>query len=217
LLRPSQSLKRSSSLAPAVPVRVEAPAPAGAMVRTGSMVLRPLEAADRENFLMAVRLSRESVQPHLPLYKGEETDEAMFARHLELSAPAAAPMFRSARYLRLVGVLPGGEIVGGFNLNAITRNLEWTADINWWVATGHVGRGLATQGVTALTRFALADIPGGLGLHKVCAWISRENVASTRVALKAGFQKAGEENSYLSTGGNWVLHDLYVRSVADPV
>lgn len=160
--------------------------------------------------LAAARATREALDALLPLHHEGESDDAMFDRHLALAEPTATGNHLAAPYIRLIAHLHDGAIVGGFNLNTITRGLEWKADINWWVATPFAGRGLATEGVSAVVRFALADLPDGLGLHAVHAWITRDNVASARVAVKAGLMRAGEENSYVSTGGRWVLHDLYI-------
>jgi RimJ/RimL family protein N-acetyltransferase len=90
---------------------------------------------------------------------------------------------------------------GGFNLNAITRGLELKADITWWVAAPLCGRGLATEGVAALLAHALEDLPRGLGLHQVQAWISRDNEASIRLAQRVGLRRQGDTQSYLQTGG----------------
>jgi [ribosomal protein S5]-alanine N-acetyltransferase len=212
---PHNDTARGRTLAPADPVRVEAPAADGLTIRTRRMFLRPLEPGDQPALLAAANASRSSLDLSFPLWRPDESDGAMFARQLELARPAAAANFRSAPFLRLVAVLADGTIAGGFHINAIVRGLEGTADINWWIASPHAGRGLATEGLEAILRFALGDLPAGLGLQRASASITRDNCASARVAEKAGMVRAGEEKSYLSTGDRWVLHDLYTRSAAD--
>jgi [ribosomal protein S5]-alanine N-acetyltransferase len=213
---PRRQTPAPSLPSPAYPVCVElVPPPEGLIIRSHRMLLRPLDAADREAFLAAARASRESLDSLFPLWRDGESDDSMFDRQHELARPAAATGFRSARYLRLVGVLTDGQIAGGFHMNAIVRGLEGTADLTWWVASPLEGRGLATEGLSAMADFALGDLPDGLGIQQVHASISRDNRASARVAEKAGFRRAGEERTYLSTGDSWVLHDLYTRGVAD--
>jgi [ribosomal protein S5]-alanine N-acetyltransferase len=208
------SAQPSLRLVGVTPVEVEVLAAKPDLLRTARMLLRPLATSDREAFLAAARASRAELEPVMPLYQQDESDEAMFQRLLQLTEAAARR--RAAPCVRLVGVLNDGSIAGGFNINAITRGLEWQAEVNWWIATPLTGRGLATEGVSALVRFALAELPQGLGLHVVHAWVMRNNPASVRVAERAGFQRQGQEKSYISTGRNWGLHDLYTMRLAEP-
>lgn len=175
------------------------------------MLLRPLTAADEAAYLEAVLSSREELLAKMPMHKDGETDAQLFARQLAIVGNEQA----AGQCFRCVGVLDDGRIAGAFNLNAISRGLEWQADITWWVATPLAGRGLATEGVAALIAHALADLPTGLGLHQVHAWITRDNPASVRVAEKVGLIKRPASESYLDTGSRWAVHDKYSRSVMD--
>lgn len=197
------SLHLHQALGIARPVQVESgPGP----VLSPRMLLRPLRDGDRGAFLEAVRASSAELARFMPLHLKDEPDDAMFERQLSLARAAAA----GPEWLRMVGVLEDGRIAGGFNLNGISRGLEWKADINWWVRADLTGNGYATEGVKALLDHALADLPAGLGLHRVDAWITRDNPASRRVAEKVGLKRQGEETSYLLTDSTrWVLHELY--------
>lgn len=194
---------RLALIAPPEPVAVGAPG----TLRTPRLLLRPLRESDRERYLETLRAARAALDRHSPLHRDGETDEQLFGRQLALTSESDA----AGSGFRRVGVLEDGTIVGAFNLHGITRGLEFKADANWWVRTDLTGRGLASEGVGALVRHALADLPEGLGLHAVQAWITRDNAASIRIAEKLGFVRAGEERSHLLTGSNWMLHDLYVR------
>lgn len=201
-----------AGIAPEAPVRVDpalrpSPAPAPGTIRTARMLLRPLAPSDREAYLEAVRLSRADLDRVAPLHKPGESDEALFERQLRWCA--AGRETQTAH--RMIGVTPDGRVAGGFNLNAVSRGLEFKADANWWVATPFAGQGYATEGVGALCAFALADLPDGLGLIRLHAWIRRDNRASIRIAEKLAFRRAGQERSHLQTGDEWVLHDLYVK------
>jgi RimJ/RimL family protein N-acetyltransferase len=198
-----------AGLAPGAPVRVDAPRdtdPRGT-IRTARMLLRPLAPADRETYLGAVRLSRAELDRFAPLHKPGESDDALFERQLRCCSSG----MEAATAHRMIGVAAAGRVAGGFNLNAISRGLEFKADANWWVNTAFAGQGYATEGAEALCRFALGDLPEGLGLIQVNAWVRRDNRASERIAEKLGFLRAGEERSFLRTGDEWTMHDLYVK------
>jgi|GEM_PF-695768 len=190
------------------PVRVEVGA---AWVRTARMVLRPLGPGDYAEFLRVLRTSGEDLARTFPLRNEGESEAGAFERHVRLSAFAGprAPDWRRAAFT------PDGRLVGGFNLNAIRRGLEFRAEASWWVAREFRGRGLATEGVRAMLEVAFREIgAGGLGLHRVDALVNPQNAASRRVAEKAGFVRPREPvRVSLEVGGRWVEHELLTRYV----
>jgi RimJ/RimL family protein N-acetyltransferase len=188
------------------PFRVQGPEPAPRL-RTARMELRPLRAEDRERFLHAVRLSVQHLARFSPLHRPGESDEALFDRQLRLSREG----LDAGIGFRLIGVTDDERVVGAFNLNAITRGLTFRADCNWWVSAEFTGAGYATEGLSALLGHAGADLPGGLGLFEVSAYINRVNASGIRLARKVGFVRAGEDHTYLRMGDRWELHDLWVR------
>ena len=175
------------------------------------MMLRPLAAGDRDAFLAAVNASRAELDAYMPLHRPGETDAAMFDRQLAIVQREQA----SGQCFRCIGMLDDGRVVGGFHLNAISRGLELKADITWWVTTPLCARGLATEGVAALLEHGLADLPRGLGLHQVQAWITGDNAASLRLAARVGLLRQGDRQSYLQTGERWAVHAMYARTAWD--
>lgn len=195
----------------AAPVEVLTAAPP-TQLRTANLEIRPLSAADRDPYLAAARASRAELDKHMPLHMQGESDDAMFARQVTLAQLGAEG---GRDWLRFVCVLRDGSIAGGVNLQSISRGLQWRADINFWIATPHAGKGLGTEAVSAIVGHALADLPRGLALTELHAWITRDNGASAAIARKLGFARSGEERSYLLTdSSSWVLHDLWVRRAA---
>ncbi len=195
------SRQQLAGIAPSNPVEVGRP-----NLTTPRMVLRPLIESDRDSFLRATRLSRAHLDRFAAIHRPDETDEGLFERQLRLTQEG----LRTDQALRLVGIAPDGRITGAFNFNSITRGLEFAADLNWWVSAEFLGSGYATEGVGALVRHGLADPPGGLGVHELRAWIREDNPASIHIARKLGFRRAEAERSYLQTGFDWKLHELYI-------
>lgn len=194
------------ALAPAYPVEVISPAE----VRAARLTLRPLFESDRESYTRAVRESEARVGPYVPLRELGESDDVMFERQLR----AAAEGDQNGSNWRRVGVLADGTIAGAFHLNAISRGLSWWADATWWIREGLTGRGLATEGITAMLEFALNDPPSGLGLHAVHAGVDPDNVASLRLVEKLGFVHDPEQCSHIRVGGEWKRHEFYVVRAA---
>lgn len=61
-------------------------------------------------------------------------------------------------------------------------------EINYLIVPEHRGKGLATEVVTALVRWAHEEV----GLRRLAALISADNISSIRVAKHAGFREVDE-------------------------
>jgi RimJ/RimL family protein N-acetyltransferase len=68
-----------------------------------------------------------------------------------------------------------------------------TGHIGYWMTAEARGRGLTTAALRALSRWGIED----LGLGRVELVTDPENIASQRVAEKAGFQREGILRSML--------------------
>jgi RimJ/RimL family protein N-acetyltransferase len=65
---------------------------------------------------------------------------------------------------------------------------EHRTEVGWRLDRAYWGRGLATEGAVASVRYGLED----LGLERIISIIQPENLASRRVAEKAGLTLQGE-------------------------
>ncbi|MEM8757735.1 MAG: GNAT family protein [Planctomycetota bacterium] len=197
---------------PASPVRVSAESMANAEpwlapLRSPRLRLRPLTAADRSTLLPRMPEIRRHLDPFLPLGAEEDSDAAVLDRQLELTAIglAGGTAFRRAAFDRATG-----EFVGAFNLITIRRGLEFDADMSFWLAPGHTGRGLAVEGLTALLDHSFAALPAGLGLVAVAGWVQPDNDRCRCLIQRLGFRRSDEAGNYLSTGDRWHMHDRWL-------
>jgi RimJ/RimL family protein N-acetyltransferase len=83
-----------------------------------------------------------------------------------------------------------GDVVGSIDLGI---NRLQTGHVGYWVAAQARGRGLASDALRALSLWAFES----LGLGRVELVTDPENIASQRVAEKAGFQREGVLRSML--------------------
>jgi RimJ/RimL family protein N-acetyltransferase len=87
-------------------------------------------------------------------------------------------------------------VLGGVSL----LRFDWEnkrAEIGLWVAAEARGRGIATRAVTLLSRWGLES----LGLARIEFLAEEENVASQRVAERAGFTREGVLRAYFDNKG----------------
>jgi len=67
-----------------------------------------------------------------------------------------------------------------------------TAELGYWVHPGARGRGVATEAARLIVRHTLIPVDdGGLGLRRLTLRAAAQNVASQRVAERAGLRPAG--------------------------
>ena len=98
------------------------------------------------------------------------------------------------------GIEYDGEIVGDISL----RNLQdesQAPEIGYWISPDYSGKGLTTKAVRALTDLAI----GKMGLHKIAIRANPENIASNKVAEKAGYTLVGHEVEHDEPLNVWAI------------
>ena len=85
------------------------------------------------------------------------------------------------------GIVVDGEAAGNIGLMPGDDIERCTAELGYWLGRPYWGRGIVTEAVTAVTRYAFAE----LGLHRVFAVPFARNAASARVLEKAGWTREG--------------------------
>ena len=77
------------------------------------------------------------------------------------------------------------------------KNIDLTnkkANLGYWIGEKYWGRGIATECVRLIIKYAFSS--SDLGLREVIAYVFPENKASIRVLEKNGMKKKGEVNEY---------------------
>lgn len=87
-----------------------------------------------------------------------------------------------------------GDVLGTIALHRIH---DGGGEVGYWVERGARGRGVAARATTLLAHWALREA----GLARVSLFAEPANVASLRVAEKAGFQREGVLRSWLELKG----------------
>ncbi len=99
-----------------------------------------------------------------------------------------------------------GAPVGCISLLGIRWSLRAVrydkAELGYWIARPHWGKGLMTEAATGATRWAFET----LGLHKVTVGCFEENIASKRVIERVGFRYVGRYEDDVWRDGRWHHH-----------
>ena len=119
---------------------------------------------------------------------------------------------QGARYVLFICLRDEDEsLAGRISLNNVVRGAWQNASLGYFIAQSEQHKGLMTEAVRAVTRFAF-DV---VGLHRLDAAVMPRNPGSLRVLEKTGFRREGSVLRYLKIAGTWEDHVLFARTVED--
>ena len=173
------------------------------------VMLRVPLAADYREWAALRGESRSFLEPWEPRWTPDELERTAWRHRLSRYREDHAQGTAIAFFIFECGA---GRLVGGITLGNIRHGVAQSGHIGYWIGERHAGRGLMTEAVNLLARFAFDT----LRLHRIEAACIPDNVRSIRVLEKAGFRREGLLRSYLRINGIWQDHYLYARIVDDP-
>jgi RimJ/RimL family protein N-acetyltransferase len=148
-------------------------------LRDGDLVLRPKRQEDLDAITAACQ------DPEIPrwTFVPSPYTRADAEAYFEHSAKEAA----EGRAINLLAVDAQDRLLGSFGLMELDREPGY-GEIGYWVVADARGRGVATRAVRLLADWARDE----LQLTHIDVLPHKDNVASRRVAEKAGFVDTGE-------------------------
>ena len=176
-------------------------------LRTATLLIRPMTAADIDAVYEAVRESITELSAWLvwchPDYSKEET-----AAHILASDEA---WLSGEEFGFGIFDAETGDFIGGVGLNQINRKYRM-ANLGYWVRTSHAGRGVASTAAHRVAKFGLEQ----LGLQRIEIVVGIDNRASQRAAEKTGARREGVLRKRLLTKGqplDAVMYSLIAEDV----
>lgn len=158
-------------------------------------MIRLLERGDAEELAALYQSNREFLQPFEPHRPDEFFTAAYQQRRID----------RIGNDVWRWAIEDGGGMAGMIALADVIRDPLHVGNVGYWVDRAHNGRGLATQAVADVIRFAF----GEAGLHRLEAGTLPDNFASQRVLEKNGFVQFGFAHKLLQIEGVWRDHVLF--------
>jgi ribosomal-protein-alanine N-acetyltransferase len=164
--------------------------------------LRPIRRDDADVLADLYRTERDFLTPFEP-----ERDPGFFTRAGQERLLERTIALRAAGFAERFVIVRDDRVVGVLAVNNIVRGVSQSATIGYFVAQGHNGRGIATQAVAEVCRWAFDE----MGLHRLEAGTLVDNVASQRVLERNNFTRIGLAPRYLQIAGRWQDHILFQR------
>ena len=160
--------------------------------------VRLLEPGDAEKVFELVDAERERLREWMPWVDATlgPADTREFIEH-----------DRAAEDLDALGIYLDGSYVGGIGLRVDAMHRD--AEIGYWIASAHEGRGLVTRACDELIDYAFTE----LGLHRVTIRVAPSNARSRAIPERLGFT----EEALLREAGRTALgyHDLVVYGLLE--
>ncbi|HEY5838866.1 MAG TPA: GNAT family protein [Pyrinomonadaceae bacterium] len=158
----------------------------------GSVLIRPYREADAPLLYAAVRESVAEVSRWLPWchenYSIEESRQFVSSREI---ASQGDEWYSFAVFSK-----DDQRFLGGVGLNFINR-VHQVANLGYWVRSSETGKGVASRAARLAAQFGFEQ----LGLHRIEILAAIPNLASQRVAERAGAVREGVLRKRLLIGG----------------
>ena len=162
--------------------------------------LRPYRIEDASAAYTAAMTSMAEIQPFGPwCHPGLTLDDTRIWIEKQIQA------FEALQAYEFAILDDGGEVLGGCGLNQIDQ-VNRRANLGYWVRTSATRRGVATEAIRQLVRWAFESTD----LVRLEVVVSIRNVASLRAAEKAGAVREGVLRCRLLLHG--VAHDAVLFS-----
>lgn len=100
------------------------------------------------------------------------------------------------------------NLIGQITMGGVMYGALRGAHVGYWIDRNYSNRGFTTQSVKLVSGFGFSQ----LGLHRIEINVRPENIASCRVAEKAGFLREGERKAFLHIDGGWRDHICFVKN-----
>jgi [ribosomal protein S5]-alanine N-acetyltransferase len=107
----------------------------------------------------------------------------------------------------MLAIVVDGEAAGGIGIHPLEDVYCRTAEIGYWLAEPHWGKGIITHAVRALVPVAF----GQFDIIRIEAGIFSNNPASMRVLEKCGFVREAVHRNAITKHGEILDEMLYVR------
>lgn len=177
------------------------------VLKSHGLTLRPLRLRDRGKWDEVRAVNRDWLAPWeatRPIVPGESQNADLPSFYQMVSSHNREG--RAQRSLSLA-IWYEGSLVGQITMGGIVLGALRGAHIGYWVDKRFANRGITTQAVGMMTEYGF----NVLGLHRIEINLRPENVASRRVAEKAGYHFEGERPRFLHIDGHWRDHLCFVR------
>jgi [ribosomal protein S5]-alanine N-acetyltransferase len=170
----------------------------------GTMLIRPPQLIDFQQWLSVRSGSRPFLQPWEPTWPSDDLTSAAFSRRI---LRYSREIDRDESYPFFIFRASDNALLGGLNFTNIRRGAASMAALGYWMGKAHAGQGH----LTAALNLMVPTVFTSLKIRRIEAACLPDNKASLRVLEKVGFVQEGYARDYLAIDGVWRDHLLFAK------
>lgn len=171
-------------------------------LETPRLYLRPALSSDYDQWANLRHAGQEYLREYEPQWPQDALSEAFFERR---RARLKQDWIDDRAYGFLIFRKDDDALLGGININNVTRGAACFASIGYWIGEWHQGRGYMKEGAGAAIDFAFES----LSLARINAACLPHNVRSKNLLLSLGFVEEGFAKKYIQINGSREDHILF--------
>lgn len=174
------------------PVRLDGP----------RVYLRPAILSDYPQWADVRGRNESRLKPFEPAWPENCLSPDMFRRRVER---LAREWDADATYAFLIFDRNNDALIGGLNINGVSRGAAQMASLGYWIDESHEGQGMMPESIRLVLGFAF----GPLSLARMNAATLAHNDRSRNMLLRLGFTEEGFAKAYIQIEGRRQDHVLY--------
>lgn len=179
------------------------------MMLTGEKVfLRPPKEEDWQEWHDVRGRNQMRLKPFEPTWPPNALSKDFFERRLRKQI---ADWHRDHAQFFLMFKASDASLIGGININSITRGVAQFANLGYWIDGEHEGKGYMSEGMRLIKSHCFT----ALDLHRINAYCILENKRSQKLLMACGFEIEGKAKNYLKIDNKWQDHVLFGTCIED--
>lgn len=179
-----------------------------AILVAADVYLRPCIVSDCDEWLAVRAKNQFYLKPYEPAWPSDALSPEFFMRR---AVRLSKDWQQDTAYSFLILHKDDDSIIGGMNINNVTRGAAQFASLGYWIDQDYQGRGLMYQAGLETLRFAFEK----LLLQRMNAACMPRNMRSKSLILKWGFAEEGHAKRYLQINGQREDHILFGLNAED--
>ncbi len=177
-------------------------------LETTRFLLRPAVTEDYAPWSEVRYRNYQYLKPFEPAWPERSLEKDFFQRRI--SRLQEDWLFDRA-YAFLIFDIESQNLIGGININNVTRGAAQYAALGYWLSEEEQGRGAMTEAAHAVLTYAFKD----LHLSRMNAATLEHNVKSRAMLKRLGFCEEGFAKKYIQIDGRRQDHVLYGLDAQD--
>lgn len=172
------------------------------LIKTPHLSIRTPKKTDWQDWIEVRSRNKKHLTPFEPKWNEGWDERKWFTRKL---ARQEKEWKEDHGYAFLLFERPSGSLIGGININNVSRGAAQYGWLGYWIDKDKEGQSLMYEGLDAILRFSFSV----LKLKRMNAATLKKNARSQKLLKRLGFEEEGFAKAYVEIDGVRQDHILF--------